>query len=114
MPGFTKPQNIARRVNNSGAGVKGSHIIITTASPFVTDNEKFIYAIETYNDGAAFTVLKEDDEAVAANRLNAGGDGYPARTIITGRFTHITPASGTICAGFVAYIHPNINRVVDK
>ena len=101
-----KPHNLSIRdielMAMAGAGVKGSHVIITNAKPFVGSKTKFVYAIETYTDLTKFTTLKEGGLSnVDSARLDAGGDGYPERAIITGRFTAITPTGSAVVAGFV-------------
>ncbi len=88
----------------AGAGVPGSHIIITNTTEFEATggtSDDYVYAIETYTDNAEFDVLQEGGVDVAAARLDAGGSGYPERTIITGKFTKIQPAAGHIVAGYL-------------
>lgn len=87
-----------------GAGVKDSHAIITNSTPFVGSKTKFVYAIETGDKGATFDVLKEEYKSVDAARRDYAGAGYPERSIIPGRFTHITPGSGVTVAVYIIEI----------
>ncbi len=104
-----KPHNLPNRalelIAMAGAGVKGSHDIFTASKPFVGSKTKLVYAIETYSDGVTFTTLKEGGLSnVNSARLDPGGNGYPERAVITGRFTAITPAGDGVVAGFVIEI----------
>ena len=83
-----------------GAGRKGAHVIITSTNPFEGSSTHYVYALETYSDAVTFTSLEEDGEDVESGRLDPGGSGYPERTLITGKFTRVVPASGSVVAGF--------------
>jgi hypothetical protein len=93
------PVKVMEVIQMAGAGVKGSHRILTNEEPFAGSENEFACYIETYTDGAKFEVLKESGTDVEEIRLNAGSDGgYPERAFIPGRFTHIIPAEGSIVA----------------
>ncbi len=92
-------EGILQYFMNAGAGKEGAHSIVDAANPYNASNGDYVFAIETYTDGAKFAELEEGN-AVDAVRLDAGGDGYPERAIITGKFTKIITEAGTRVAIF--------------
>lgn len=86
----------------AGAGFKDAHDIVTNDRPFEAVGVERVIGIELYSAAGTFTVLKEDGEDVGSHRLDPGDAGYPLGAVITGSFTHITPAVGTVVAIFKA------------
>jgi len=93
-------EGIMQYFMNAGSGYPGSHTVADSSNGYTAATGEYCYAIEMYTDAAKFTALSEDS-AVASIRLDAGGDGYPAGTVITGKFTSITPAAGTVVGLFI-------------
>ena len=99
-------EGIMQYFMNAGAGLAGVHSVVDNSNTYVTkdyalENGQYVYAIEMYTDGVTFTDLDENGSTVAAIRLNAGGDGYPKGSIITGKFTKIVPAADCVCGIFI-------------
>jgi len=99
-------EGIMQYFMNAGSGMPGSHDIVTDSVTYQSVNYgipegEYVYAIEMYTDGVTFDDLDEEGSTVVARRLNAGGDGYPLGTIITGKFTKIVPATDCVCGIFI-------------
>jgi len=99
-------EGIMQYFMNAGSGVPGVHDVITDSAAYVSadyavEKGEYVYAIEMYTDGVTFDDLDEDGATVEARRLNAGGNGYPLGSIITGKFSKIVPATDCVCGIFI-------------
>lgn len=95
------PNSALQFMMQAGAGVKGSAVIIDNSNPFEGSKTNYVYAIQVYTAEGKFDALKEMGKNVTANRLDAGGSGYPEMAVIPGRFTYIKPDASTVVTGFV-------------
>ena len=103
-------QRAWRDVENAGAGVAGSHRIISNAAPFIGNAREFVVAIDIYTDGTKFTDMDElwpdgETRAKSAASKDPGGNGYPhGCSPIVGKFINIKPTGDAIVAGYVVRI----------